>query len=331
MTTSVGNSSTPSSIQFLQVGQGDATLVVNATSQQALVIDCPAGKEHVVEQALVDAGSPAVIAVILTHWDRDHYGGVLNVVQSTGAGVFYYNHETVMSWEGDRDLRRAALRELLEPEFASVNLQSARRGDAGVLGDISWRLIAPYHRHLTTAVAANDRNLASGVLDIQIGGHRFILGGDADGRVWERLLADGESIACDVLRWPHHGALNPKGGINEDQLVAATDPKYVVVSVGSQNRYRHPKREAIWAAKGARLGCTEVTSQCHSAIGPGATACGGTLSFTVTNGILREANGWLGLDRRVDGWDHPLCRSANGPPDHATVTCTARPLPPPHE
>jgi competence protein ComEC len=275
-----------------------------------MIIDCPAGYESAIEDVLEQEGDPAVSAVILTHWDKDHYGGVLALLQSTGAKQFFYNHDTVLAWPVDGTLRRAALNALMEPEFANIDLRAAARGVVGTLGvGVDWRLLAPYQRHVTEALTKNDRNLASGIIEVVIGQVRLILGGDADGRVWQQLLDDNHSLKCEVLKWPHHGALNPRGGLNEVDLMAATNPQYVVFSVGSHNRYGHPQAQAIAAARSARLACTEVTPRCHSALQGSSTACGGTLTFWISDGTLQEQGGWRVLDQRVQGWAHPLCRT----------------------
>src|SRR5262245_12921234 len=69
------------SISFLDVGQGDATLVVDHPSRRAMLIDCPAGKEDVVEQALDRHGAELEVAVI-THFDDDHSGGVVTLLET---------------------------------------------------------------------------------------------------------------------------------------------------------------------------------------------------------------------------------------------------------
>jgi competence protein ComEC len=298
-------------VRFLQVGQGDSTLVIDEQSSEAILIDCPAGKEDVVESVLIDAGSPDLKAVILTHWDADHFGGILAIVRDLSPAAFHYNHDTIMAWDAPKSMRLAALRELAEPGFPKVDKRAAERGASGTLGsNVEWRLLSPFHDQLTRAVAFGDRNLGSGVVQITIRGRTFVVGGDADGRVWARMTEEGDVLSCDVLRWPHHGALNPHGGLDEAGLMAVTSPSHIVISTGTGNRYGHPVDAALDAASGAaRLGCTEVTKKCHSPLPAGHVHCGGTLIFRVDrDGQLLEDGGWSQLDLRIDGWVHPRCR-----------------------
>jgi hypothetical protein len=153
-----------------------------------------------------------------------------------------------------------------------------------------------------------DRNFCSVIVEVVSGTRRFLIGGDADGRIWKRLLDDQVDLGCDVLKWPHHGAINAKGGFDEAALMSHAAPSHVVFSVGTHNRYGHPVPAAIQAAADQRMACTEVTKLCHEPL-TGATPCGGTLSFVVNDDdLLVEQAGWLTLDSRVGSWSHPQCR-----------------------
>ncbi|MBL3665341.1 MBL fold metallo-hydrolase [Streptomyces sp. M2CJ-2] len=301
-------------VYFLDVGQGDSSLIVDRAEKAAMLIDCPPGKEFVVEDLLESIGIVGLESAMLTHWDMDHYGGFLSVVQSVGCKTLYYNHDTLMAFDESMPMRKAALLELLEPSLERLAHLPANRGASGQLGRLNWQMLAPAQIHLTQAVAKGDRNLASGVMRLEYANASFIVGGDADGRVWKKIKDDGLPLRCDVLRWPHHGALNSKGGLNEDDLISETSPHYVVISTGTGNRYKHPAKLAITSARRtANVACTEVTSKCHSAVRGRGVACGGTLGFRVSSdGGIAPIEGWTLLDSRVASWDHPLCRVNNG-------------------
>jgi len=298
------------SIFFLQVGQGDSTLVVDTESMEAMLIDMPAGKEDVLDAQLRAAGGPVLKSLVLTHWDADHYAGVIQLLRDYVVEQFYYNHDSVMSWGDSPSARRAALRELLDPAFDAVQKLSARRGDSGTLGQsVSWRLLAPSHGLLTAAVAKGDRNLASGIVEVTIRDRRFVIGGDADGRSWNEVFSQGDVSSCDALRWPHHGAMNHQDVVDDDELLARLTPEYVIISAGTDNRYGHPREDSIRkVSSSSRLACTEVTRRCHDSL-HGHTACGGSVGFDVdgTSG-LHETGGWLTLDAVVGSWSRPQCR-----------------------
>lgn len=296
-------------VRFLDVGQGDSTLVADRSTGLALLIDCPAGGSSTVMQALQDLGNPRVVAAVLTHWDSDHYGGILEVMRRTPCDAFYYNHETIVSSMQPDNMLRAALLALLGSDLNKTGKRSAKASDGDVMGAVEWSMLAPSHVHLTQAMARSDRNLASGVVRIRVGSWIAIVGGDADPRVWSQMHAEQTDLRADVLRWPHHGSLGRQKVMAPFRLLELVSPTHVVVSVGSTNSYRHPRPDNIEPAAGkATLGCTQVTGHCHDNV-TGPTRCGGTLGFEVSDdGTASPTHGWPTLDGVVDGWAHPMCR-----------------------
>jgi beta-lactamase superfamily II metal-dependent hydrolase len=81
---------------ILDVGQGDCTIFIDREQNIALIMDCPARMQAVVTKTLNDLGNPRVSGVIISHWDLDHYGGALGLVDSTQCEVIYYNRDTMM-------------------------------------------------------------------------------------------------------------------------------------------------------------------------------------------------------------------------------------------
>ncbi len=300
-------------VHLLDVGQGDSTLIVDRRSNSALLVDCPSKGVRVVRDVLRTLGDPDVVGSILTHWDIDHYGGLLEVSLACGSQALYYNRDTILSYPIDKTVRRAALRKIAEEPFRSrIRHKPAQQGVHGVLGNFKWELLAPSHLSLTDAVINSDRNLGSGVLRGEAYGVRVLIGGDADGRVWQRMIDEGEDLRAEVLRWPHHGAsMHQSNGTSAAVLLEAVRPDFVIISVGTRNRPGHPDPEMVQIASvNARLGCTEVTSHCHGSLpGKKGIECGGTLAFSLaSDGSIEARGGWQGHDEIVDGWDRPMCR-----------------------
>lgn len=297
---------------FVDVGQGDSTVAIDPRGA-ALVIDCPAKGVRPVMDIAETYGSGLEISVMLTHWDLDHYGGFLQLASGLKAAALYYNHDTMMSVDEPVNIRRARLLQLLEEPFASMRKQSAKDGDTINIGLILVQVLAPSHAQLGEAVAKLDRNLASAVALLSCYGFVVLVGGDADGRVWDRLLAEGRPMNANVLRIPHHGgSLGNETARVIDDLVAAVDPRYSVVSVGTSNRYGHPFQDVVQrVANRSKLACTQVTSSCHAILGADNAdiPCGGTVGFRAHgNGTVEELLGWSSLDVTVAGWDQPMCR-----------------------
>jgi beta-lactamase superfamily II metal-dependent hydrolase len=297
-------------IYFLNVGQGDATLAVDMQTKKAVLIDCPAGREAVVEDAVKAAGAQLTIGLI-THWDLDHYGGMLGVIDSLNCASLYFNHETLLP-EGANPRLMATLKRLNDPKYQHINFIRANAGDKITVGNMDLEFLAPTYRHILEAVTTRDRNLASGVISISAHGVRAVVGGDADGRVWRRLIDDRVDLEAEIFRWPHHGALRHTSGFaSGSEVLDAVQPKEVVLSVGTGNRYKHPLPSVgdEVTAIGARLMCTQVTDVCHGSLGGRNIACAGSIHFRVDPDKFSLVKPDEDAHNSVVGqWASPICR-----------------------
>ena len=96
--------------------------------------------------------------------------------------------------------------------------------------------------------ASNDDSL---VLRLEDGSVRFLLAGDIQKKVEQRLVKEDAEIAADFLKVPHHGSKTS----STPDFVAAVAPKVAVVSAGEANPFGHPAAGTIerYAQAGVRL------------------------------------------------------------------------------
>jgi competence protein ComEC len=303
---------------FVDVGQGDCTVAVDPEARAALIIDCPSKGVRPVTAIANTYGSGLAISVMLSHWDHDHFGGFLRLASGLAATALYYNLDTMMSPDDHQSIRRARMLQLLEEPFRLMNPSRATDGDVIHIGSIEVRVLAPSHLHATEAVAKVDRNLGSVVALLSYHGFAVLVGGDADGRVWDRLLRENRPMKANVLRVPHHG-----GSLGRDtrrvigDLADAVKPQYSIVSVGTNNPYGHPFPEVIkLLAHRSKLARTQVTAACHASLDQRSAdvPCGGTVGFRAhASGSFDELHGWSKHDATVAGWNQPMCRNAAPP------------------
>ncbi len=224
----------PAAVTVLDVGQGDAILVRDGTD--AVLVDC--GVDDAVASALARASVMHLDAVVITHWDRDHWGGlgaVLDAVEVDAIIVAEGAERSVPSEAADLDL----------PEMQTVG-----PGDAFAVGGFRCRDVWP------TGSVAGEENGDSLVLDVRY---------ERDGRSLSVLLtgdteADeaaryAESVGdIDVLKMGHHGS-----AVSVDaEMLKTLDPELAVASAGEGNAYGHPDPAAVALVRelGARFLCT---------------------------------------------------------------------------
>ena len=101
------------------------------------------------------------------------------------------------------------------------------------------------HPALDYQGSENDRSC---VLRISTRGGSVLLTGDIERRA-ERALTAGNEIDVDVVIVPHHGSATSSTAA----FVAATSPRYAIVSSGFGNRWNFPRPEVVerWCAVGS--------------------------------------------------------------------------------
>ena len=86
-----------------------------------------------------------------------------------------------------------------------------------------------------------ENNDTSAVIMADLGGKKFLLMGDAEIKVENKLVDEYSStLKCDVLKVGHHGAKTSTG----EKLLSVAKPTYAAISVG-KNNYGHPTQEAL--------------------------------------------------------------------------------------
>ena len=218
------------SLSVLDVGQGDAILVRDG--RRALLVDGGgwalgdvAGS--VLVPTLAAAGLRKLDAVVLTHPDRDHCRGLVQLLDRLPvAEVWMASGWPARSCAGELFLRR------------SVRRRVVWRGASERLGRWRFRMLAPG----PTGPASGRSNDGSLVILAEAEGERFLLTGDLEAAGERSLVArEGEELTAGVLKLAHHGSKSS----SSDRLLAAVAPRVAVASAGAGNPYGHPSQVVL--------------------------------------------------------------------------------------
>jgi competence protein ComEC len=79
------------------------------------------------------------------------------------------------------------------------------------------------------------------VLRIRYGSRSFLLTGDVERPIENRMVAANEIAPTDVLKVAHHGSRTS----STEAFLNAANPVFAIVSVGLDNSYGHPNREVL--------------------------------------------------------------------------------------
>lgn len=212
-------------VHFLDVGQGDATLIVS--DGQTMLIDCgDDGQGTALQLYLTKQGIEKLDYLVLTHTDADHIGGADVIISKFEIGNVFigdYKKETRVY----RDLMQAL-------KDRNLSYTTPAVGESFSLGAASFTILAPNKEY-------SDPNNTSIVLLLKNGENSFLFSGDAQEQAEKDILENGISIDCDVFKVGHHGSKHS----NSKDFLSAMAPDWAVISCGENNSYGHPDAEVL--------------------------------------------------------------------------------------
>ncbi|MBI3251308.1 MAG: MBL fold metallo-hydrolase [Candidatus Andersenbacteria bacterium] len=223
-------------VVFLDVGQGDSILFQRGT-QQVLV---DGGADTTVLMRLAEEmpwPDRRVEVVVATHPDKDHMGGVFEVVKRYEVGLVLLSPAP-----GSSHLQESWLNELQRDLAAKhVEVRFATRGQRLILDGLVFSILAPWPE--LVAQLHGETNDGSIVMRADYGDLSVLLTGDAEFIEERALLTDeaGGKLKVDVLKVGHHGSK----GSTSAAFLAAVRPKLAAISAGPNNSYGHPASETL--------------------------------------------------------------------------------------
>ena len=218
------------SVYFLDVGQGDAIFIDSPRGGRVLV-DGGANRKVLSELGKILPFSDNRIDVMIeTHPDKDHIGGLPEVVSRYEVGVFL--EPGVESENSIDDELKKRLGEKNIPKLL------AKRGMVVNFGDgVKLQILFP-----NQDVTRWETNRASIVARLVYGEKSFLLTGDSPLQVENILLSlDKNLLDSDVLKAGHHGSRTS----TSLSYAEAISPEYTVISAGRDNTYGHPHQEVL--------------------------------------------------------------------------------------
>jgi competence protein ComEC len=229
-------------LHFLAVGQGDAA-VAHTPGGRWIVIDggprtvgFDAGASVVVP-FLRAHGARRVAAVVASHADADHLGGLPAVIRAL-------RPELVLE-PGEPRAGRLYRGFLAALARAGSRWHPARAGDSLVLDGVVLRVRHPDSAWLARGLPLNENSV---VATLELGAFGALFTGDAGVALEAAALSPGAVPRVTVLKVSHHGSRAATGA----RFLAAAAPEVCVISAGP-NHYGLPDPVVLDAL--ARAGC----------------------------------------------------------------------------
>lgn len=264
-------------IHFLDVGQGDAALVVfprgttmlvdaggelraqNQMRDNSQAIDDGQGDQEtgegkgerdfndefsvgevVVSRFLWSQGRTRIDYALATHAHADHISGLSNVVKNFGTGQTLVGYAPANDAEFDR-FARATRRH-------AIPLGAVSAGERFELEGVTVEVLWPPRVASAAVTSGNDDSV---VLRLVYGSVSVLFAGDIERPTEDALIRSGVDLRADVLKVPHHGSKTS----STDKFIDGVHPRYAVISAGERSRFGHPHAVVVdrYSARGVRL------------------------------------------------------------------------------
>jgi competence protein ComEC len=229
-------------IVFIDVGQGDATLIDLPYNRGTYLIDAggevqfPIEKweekndrfsvgEDIVVPFLKSKGITSIDTLILTHGDLDHIGGAQAVLEEVEVREILISPGSSEKIEVEEIIKTAKKKRI--PVKEAMFQTHWRGGKAGL------HIVSP----LDDVYEGNNDSI---VLYGEIGAKKWLFTGDME-EDGERQFIQTFDLPVDVLKVGHHGSNTS----TTEEFLNETNPSVAVISAGESNRFGHPHPEVV--------------------------------------------------------------------------------------
>lgn len=215
-------------IYYLDVGQGDATYINIGNFDILIDAGSKSEKEKLIQQ-LEELNIDDFEMVIATHPHEDHIGGMEAVFERYNVKEFYMPKVTHTSKVFENMITAV--------DNEGIKVKIIKDGVTFDLGNGAYiDVYSPMYE------SYNNLNDYSPIMKLTFGENVFMFTGDAEAPVELEVVEKyGGYLKSDVLRFGHHGSSTS----STEEFIQAVNPKYGVISTGTNNMYGHPHREVL--------------------------------------------------------------------------------------
>ena len=218
----------------IDIGQGDAILITTPSGRNILIDSGPndrrdSGKDIIVPY-LRHMGILNLDALVVTHADADHFGGVLGIVGS------FPVKELWVSECARLEPKPAWIKTMAVALERGIPLRDIGRGFTWSDNSMEIRALHP-----VSAGTCGETNEESITFRVKGLGHSAVLTGDLTVAGEKKILRSHAFLKSDVLKLGHHGSKTS----SSRSFLRAVGPKLALVSSGRKNRFHHPHKQVV--------------------------------------------------------------------------------------
>ncbi len=226
-------------IHFLDVGQGDSCFIVTPHNKTILVdgggstsSSFDVGKDTLIPYIL-DRGYTKIDYIFISHFDQDHVGGILTVLQELRVGKIYINKQGENSQNYEKFLEIVSEKKL--------NVQIVKAGDKILIDNLSFNILWPTEKQISENILNNNAI----VMKLHYRNFSMLFTGDIEEPAEKAILNTYknklEIFQSTILKVAHHGSKSS----STQEFLDVVKPKIALIGVGENNLFGHPNAHVI--------------------------------------------------------------------------------------
>ena len=222
-------------IFFIDVGQGDSTLIITPDKKTVLIdgggSDSFDVGEKVLLPYLLDRRILKVDYVLISHFDTDHCGGIFTIMEKVKV------KNIIISEQAEHSENYERFKKLMIHK--KIRLIEVKKGDKIKIGRYSeFKILFPTSRLLSE----NPLNNNSIVAQFNYNNFKMLFTGDIEKLAEQQILkTEKAEIRADILKVAHHGSKTS----SIPEFIKAVRPKIALIGVGKNNTFGHPNQQTI--------------------------------------------------------------------------------------
>ena len=238
------------SVTFINVGQGDATLIESPGGVTVLIDGgnglireegWDAGESFVVPY-LKERGIKKIDYLVMTHADYDHAGGLMAVIKDFWIGSL---------WEpGNRHTGGWYQKILATVKKRKIGYYNPEKGDVIDLKTPGAQCKVLFGKLPDKYKIDKYGDKPSLIIKLDYGKTSFLFTGDAEyEQEMEMVRKYGDKLKSTIYKAGHHGSASSSNWAFMDKV----SPKTAIISCGKNNSYGHPHKEVLADFKKRRI------------------------------------------------------------------------------
>ena len=225
-------------INFVDVGQGDSTFIITPKNKTILIDGggSNTGSFDVGENTLLpyilDKGYNKIDLMIISHFDSDHVGGLLTILEEIKVEKVLIAKQEEQSENYKRFLNIV--------KEKNIPVIVGKRGDKiNIEKDLYLDILFPESEQIEENMINNN----SLVFNMHYNNFSMLFTGDIEEIAEKRIIeiTNKSRLKADIIKIPHHGSKTS----STRELLERVLPKIALIGVGKDNLFGHPSSETI--------------------------------------------------------------------------------------